>query len=141
VTAAQGAASRLQISLTHRELARRVQFVTGHAHDGKLPDDLDWASLSDPSAVTAIYMPTRTLEEFSQRAMAAGLDPATPAIAIRNATRKDETTIRATLEQLPKEISTVPGKGPLLVLIGQALSKNENLTQAESGELLRRASR
>jgi siroheme synthase len=49
ITAAQGAASRLGISLTQRRDARRVQYVTGHAGDGKLPQDLDWRSLADPS--------------------------------------------------------------------------------------------
>src|ERR1700720_2608742 len=37
VTAALGAAAGLQISLTPREKARRLQFITAHAHDGKLP--------------------------------------------------------------------------------------------------------
>lgn len=124
VTAAQGAASRLQISLTHRELARRVQFVTGHALDGKLPDDLDWTSLSDPSAVTAIYMPSQTLGEFADKAMEAGLQPQTPAIAIRNATRKNETIIRSTLQDLPRKISPARREGPILVLIGRALNSD-----------------
>ena len=38
-------------------VARRVQFVTGHAHGGRLPDDLDIAALADPHATTAVYMP------------------------------------------------------------------------------------
>ncbi|MET0670686.1 MAG: siroheme synthase CysG, partial [Xanthobacteraceae bacterium] len=42
ITAAQGAASRLGVSLTQRHHARRVQYVTGHAGDGELPHDLDW---------------------------------------------------------------------------------------------------
>ena len=37
ISAAQGAASRLGVSLTHRKLARRVQYVTAHGADGKLP--------------------------------------------------------------------------------------------------------
>ena len=42
ITAAQGAAASLGISLTQRGQARRLQFVTGHAKDGGLPADLDW---------------------------------------------------------------------------------------------------
>ncbi len=37
ISAAQGAAASLGISLTERHAARRVQFVTGHGADGKLP--------------------------------------------------------------------------------------------------------
>ena len=49
ITAAQGAAARLNISLTHRESARRLQYVTGHGADGTLPDNIDWRSLADPA--------------------------------------------------------------------------------------------
>ena len=61
ITAAQGAASRLGISLTHRRHARRVQYVTGHSEQGALPADIDWQSLADPAATTVVYMPVRTL--------------------------------------------------------------------------------
>ncbi len=37
ISAAQGASSRLAVSLTHRDHARRLQFITAHARDGKLP--------------------------------------------------------------------------------------------------------
>ena len=42
VSAAQGAAARLSVSLTHRAQARRLQYVTGHDRDGRLPADIDW---------------------------------------------------------------------------------------------------
>src|SRR5215218_1370279 len=45
ISAAQGAASRLGLSLTHRKLARRVQYITGHGANGRLPADIDWQSL------------------------------------------------------------------------------------------------
>src|SRR5579863_8949366 len=75
VTAAQAAASRLKVSLTRRAQARRVQYITGHGRDGKLPTDIDWASLADQAATTVVYMPTRTLPELVTRAVQAGLDP------------------------------------------------------------------
>ena len=49
VTAALGAAASLCHSLTHRDLARRLQFVTAYSKDGGVPDDLDWRALADPS--------------------------------------------------------------------------------------------
>ena len=47
ITAAQGAAASLGISLTERVHARRVQFVTGHGADGELPGDIDWGAIAD----------------------------------------------------------------------------------------------
>lgn len=122
VTAAQGAASRLQLSLTHRKLARRLQYVTGHAANGKLPEDIDWRSIADPAAVTAIYMPSRTFMEFSEKAVVAGLDGRTPAIAIWNATRPDQSVVRTTVRGLAAALAGEPQRrGPLLVLLGEAL--------------------
>lgn len=121
VTAAQGAASRLAVSLTHRRQARRVQYVTGHAEDGKLPADLDWQSLADPTATTVVYMPTKTVAEFAQRAIGQGLDPTTPAIAIARATRPDEQIAVSSISELPQQLAAM--SGPLLVLIGRALAE------------------
>jgi uroporphyrin-III C-methyltransferase/precorrin-2 dehydrogenase/sirohydrochlorin ferrochelatase len=128
ITAAQGAASRLQISLTHRLHARRLQYITGHGADGRLPDNIDWRSIADKSAVTAIYMPSRTYAEFAMRAAAAGLDPQTPGIAIRNATRPEQLVLHSSLEQLSKDLPEIGGRGPLLILLGQAL---DSVSKAE----------
>jgi uroporphyrin-III C-methyltransferase / precorrin-2 dehydrogenase / sirohydrochlorin ferrochelatase len=123
VTAAQGAASRLQLSLTHRNKARRLQYVTGHASNGRLPGDLDWRSLADPNATTAIYMPVRTLAEFARSAIASGLDPATPAVAVCGATRPDETRISAAIAELPARLAAAELHGPVVVLFGQTLAE------------------
>ena len=61
ITTAQGAASRLLVSLTRRGKARRVQYITGHGRDGKLPADIDWTSIADPAVTTIVYMPVKTL--------------------------------------------------------------------------------
>lgn len=121
ISAAQGAAASLSVSLTHRDHARRLQFVTGHARDGKLPGDLDWHALADPHATTVIYMPRATLSAFRDQALAAGLDPATPAVAMLAATRDDEARVVATIADLPDRLGELPAKGPVLVMVGHAL--------------------
>ena len=123
ISAAQGAASRLLVSLTHRAQARRVQYVTGHDRDGKLPADIDWARIADPAATTIVYMPKKTLRLLSDRAIAQGLDPATPAVAIANATRPDEVIIAATIADIADRIEETAPDGPLLVMIGRVLAE------------------
>jgi uroporphyrin-III C-methyltransferase/precorrin-2 dehydrogenase/sirohydrochlorin ferrochelatase len=49
ISAAQGAASRLGVSLTDRNTARRLQVVSGHASGGRLPDNIDWRAIADPA--------------------------------------------------------------------------------------------
>ena len=123
VTAAQGAASRLAVSLTHRSTARRLQYVTGHAEDGRLPLDFDWRSLADPPATTVVYMPIRTIAEFAREAVEHGLDPKTPAIAVARATRPDEAMIKAGIADLPAKIAAASLGGPLVVMIGRAFAE------------------
>jgi uroporphyrin-III C-methyltransferase/precorrin-2 dehydrogenase/sirohydrochlorin ferrochelatase len=122
ISAAQGAASRLLVSLTHRSHARRLQYITGHDRDGRLPEDIDWRALADPAATTVIYMPKKTLRESSQRAISEGLDPATPAMAVINATRPDETMVAGTIGNIADKIGAQSPDGPTLVMIGRVLA-------------------
>ena len=122
ITAAQGAASRLKVSLTHRHDARRLQYITGHGANGNLPSDIDWVSLADPVATTVVYMPTRTLARLVERAVLAGLDPATPAIAVARATQPDQQVLAAPVADLPARLAATPLGGPVTVMIGHVFA-------------------
>jgi len=135
ITTAQGAASRLLVSLTRRVKARRVQYVTGHGRDGKLPAGIDWASLADPAATTVVYMPTRTLPELAARAVAAGLAPDTPAIAVERATRPDERVTAAAIADLPARLAGQPPSGPVVVMIGQVFAEYVAEAAAENSPI------
>jgi len=122
ITSVQGAAARLGIALTDRKKARRLQYVTGHAKRGGLPADLDWKSLADPATTTAVFMPTRTLAALADKAIAEGLDPDTPAIAISRATRPDQVVVTASIAELPERLAQAGLPGPVLVMIGNTVS-------------------
>ncbi len=120
ITSAQGAASRLLVSLTRRRQARRVQYITGHAaanERGLLPD-IDWASVADPAATTIVYMPRGTLPKLVASALQRGLDPHTPSVAMEHATRTDERVVAATIAELPARLEAAAPTGPVIVMIG-----------------------
>lgn len=124
VSSAQAAAASLTLSLTHRDLARRLQFVTGHEQKGELPDDFDWSALADTRATTVVYMPKRTLPRLAGKLLAAGLPAATPACAIFNVSREHERVIHATIADLAEQIADPSHgalDGPCIVLIGEVL--------------------
>jgi len=127
ISAAQGAAARLAFPLTGRDQARRLQYITAHAKDGALPADIDWRSLADPATTTAIYMPTRTLNALLEKAVAAGLDPCTPALAIARATRPDQAAVAAPIGDLPERIAQEQMPGPLLVILGRVTANVTSL--------------
>jgi uroporphyrin-III C-methyltransferase/precorrin-2 dehydrogenase/sirohydrochlorin ferrochelatase len=118
ISAAQGAASSLLMSLTERRHARRVQFVTGHGADGKLPTDLDWSTVADRKVTTVLYMPRRTLGEFVRKALARGLDPATPAIAIASVSLEDQTHVAGTVAEIGALAEGLPAGAPVTVMVG-----------------------
>jgi uroporphyrin-III C-methyltransferase/precorrin-2 dehydrogenase/sirohydrochlorin ferrochelatase len=121
ISAAQGAAASLKISLTERPGARRLQLVTGHAREGHLPDDMDWNALADRSSTTAVYMPLGTLRALTRRLLALGVDPDRCASAIFNATREDEVVVAGTVATIADLASERQVAGPCLVLIGNVL--------------------
>lgn len=118
ISAAQGAAASLGLSLTERKQARRVQFVTGHGADGRLPDDIDWGAVADRKVTTVLYMPRKTLGEFVRRALAKGLDPATPAIAVASATLPGEARAAGIIADIEGHAAALPAGAPVTVLIG-----------------------
>jgi uroporphyrin-III C-methyltransferase / precorrin-2 dehydrogenase / sirohydrochlorin ferrochelatase len=121
ITAAQGAAASLKVSLTTRGGARRLQFVTGHAEDGQLPADLHLDALADEGATTAVYMPLATLQVLTERLLAHGVEAQLPACAVFNATRPEERVISGTLATIGGLIAQMRTAGPCLLLLGRAL--------------------
>ena len=119
ISAAQGAAAALGFSLTERRGARRIQFVTGHGADGKLPVDIDWHAIADSAATTILYMPRGTLCEFADKAMAAGLAADTPAIAVASATLPDQAQVAGTIGTIAALAEGLPPRRPVLIIIGQ----------------------
>ncbi len=131
VTAALGAAAGLQISLTRRDKARRLQFITAHAHDGKLPGDIDWRALCDPRASTVVYMGVKTLELLAGRLLANGMDPSTPALLVERATCPDERHIFGTIENLAAKVARAEPSGPCVILIGEIFADALSLPRTQ----------
>ncbi len=135
ISAAQGAVAALKLSLTERTHARRVQFLTGHGEDGRIPTDIHWPAIADPCVTTVLYMGHKTLEEFAARALAAGLAPDTPACAVIHATRPEQREIRAPIARLAGAIPRQP-EGPVLIIIGAILRERKHCSAHACGNTL-----
>lgn len=133
ITAAQGAAARMAVSLTHRHEARRVQYITGHDATGNLPESIDWKVVADPQATTVVYMPRMTITALAERAAASGMDMTTPAIVIINATRDNELQFKTTMADIVATVEKAQTTDPMLVLIGQAMSRAQVSKALSSG--------
>lgn len=123
VTAALGAAASLKTSLTERSVARRLQLITAHAKDGRLPDDIDWRALADPHAASVVYMGVRTMPALVERLLAHGLAPDTPALLVERATQVDERRWAGTIARMPALAADAAPTGPCLLMIGLAFAR------------------
>jgi uroporphyrin-III C-methyltransferase/precorrin-2 dehydrogenase/sirohydrochlorin ferrochelatase len=132
ISAAQGAAASLGFSLTERREARRIQFVTGHGADGRLPSDLDWGAIADPAATTIVYMPRATLGEFARSAIAAGLSPETPAVAIASATLPTQAQVSGTIATVAGLAGSLPPGAPVTVVIGRVARERGTLVELQA---------
>lgn len=126
ITAALAMAASLGVSLTHRDHAQSVRFVTGHARSGELPSDLDWNGLADPATTLIFYMAGRTAPAIAARLVAAGMPTATPVVVVAGVSRPDETRWYGDLLALGAKTDGVASDQPVLIGIGMALGAIAN---------------
>ena len=124
ITAAAAMAAQLKTSLTHRDGAHSVRFVTGHARNGELPHNLDWSGLADPGTTLTFYMGGRTAKEIALRLIAEGLPSSTPVVAVTGLTRSNERRCAMTLDTLSRSgLPTPTLDQPVLIGIGAVFAR------------------
>jgi uroporphyrin-III C-methyltransferase / precorrin-2 dehydrogenase / sirohydrochlorin ferrochelatase len=118
VTAASAMAAAFGVSLTHRNHAKSVRFVTGHSKNGGLPQDLDWQAIADPSATTVFYMGAPFAREIAARLMALGMPDNTPVGVASSLSRENQKTVRCVLGELGNLVASFDRTEPLILGIG-----------------------
>ncbi|MBU6438207.1 MAG: uroporphyrinogen-III C-methyltransferase, partial [Betaproteobacteria bacterium] len=121
VTAALGAAQALGTSLTHRDHAHGVIFVTGHAKGADA--QIDWAQLAQTAAqgfTLVIYMGMGELAAL-QAALRAALPGDTPAAVVQHATLPGQRVVQCTLDSLAATVARDGLGSPAVLIVGQVL--------------------
>jgi uroporphyrin-III C-methyltransferase len=122
ITTAIAAAAHLGTSLTKRGISRRVQMVTGHDFDGKLPEDLDIAALADPGATTCVFMGKATFAALTEKLIAQGLPGKTPTVVVESLGSSATTVMTGTLTEIAARLAAAKPAGPCVILYGEALA-------------------
>ncbi len=118
ITTALAAAASLGVSLTHRDHAHSVRFVTGHARNGELPEDLDWRGLADAQTSLIFYMAGRTSRAVADKLHSHGLADSTPVVGISGVSRPNEQRWCGTLGEMARAALPLDTTQPTLVGIG-----------------------
>ena len=96
ITSAVAAPAYAGVPVTHRGLATSFTVVTGQT-GGEGPD---WEALARSGGTLVVLMGVATRAAVADRLLAAGMDPATPVLAVRWGTRPDQRSARTTLDRL-----------------------------------------
>lgn len=121
VTAATACSAYAGVPLTHRGLSRGVRLITGHFKNDE-PIRLDWDALADPDTTLVVYMGRSNLRRICRHLVNAGLDPATPAIAIQDGTTAMQRRAFGDLLTLADRVRSMQLQSPLMIIIGRTVA-------------------
>jgi uroporphyrin-III C-methyltransferase/precorrin-2 dehydrogenase/sirohydrochlorin ferrochelatase len=131
ITAGLAMAAALGVSLTHRDHAKSVRFVTGHSRQGGIPQDMNWQAIADSSATTIFYMGGRTAGMIAARLIAEGLAPETPVAIAAELGRPAARTALTDLAGLPGAVGGFDLDKPILIGIGSVFSQRCRETRSD----------
>lgn len=125
ITAASALAAGFGVSLTHRDRAQQVRFVTAHSQKGDLPDEMDWRALADDHATTIFYMGGRMAPRIAERLQAHGLSADTPVAIAAAISRPDEIRAVGRLADLGALVARIGVDRPILIGVGRVFADVE----------------
>ena len=134
VSSAAAAAALAGIPVTDRRAASAFTVVTGHEAAEGAPN-LDWNALAQTGATIVILMGWRNLPQITERLIAAGLDPTTPAAAIERASTPQQQTLTTTLADLSQAVTTAKLRPPMTIVIGRVVNLTQPTTNASAAQI------
>lgn len=134
ITTASAAAASVGMSLTRRGVARRVQFVTGHAEDGSDFDPVS-AGLCDHSVTSIVYMARKAAPFIKQDLLKAGWPAEMPVLVLSSVSRPDQISLRVSLSALDHAVAALPASLPLVLILGDAVASASWHEAAMSGDV------
>ena len=137
ITSGLAAVSSLNVPLTHREHARGVVFVTGHAKTGV--DAIDWQAMSTAAKqaklTLVIYMGVSGVAHI-EAGLLSGLPADTPVAIVQNASLPNQRHAICALQDLQRCIAEAGLASPSVIIVGEvfrgllALSEATGLREA-----------
>ena len=115
ITSAIGAPAYAGIPVTHRGTSTHFTVVTGHEDPAKGSADVDWEALAKAGGTLVILMGAGRVGDIAARLVAGGRPPETPVAAVRNGTRAEQQTVRATLAT----IADAGVRAPAAIVVGE----------------------
>jgi uroporphyrinogen III methyltransferase/synthase len=120
VTSAIAVPAYAGIPVTLRYSSTSLTIVTGHEDPTKPGASVDWTALARLGGTIVVLMGAARFPAIADALIDGGLDPATPAAAVRWGTRSDQQTIRGTVAELAGQRL----EPPVTIVIGEVAARH-----------------
>jgi len=131
ITAATAAAVYAGISLTHRELASAVAFVTGHEDPGKPTRFLDFEILAKFPGTLVFYMGLHRLSKIAETLQQHGKPGSTPVAVISRGSTPRQRTVTGHLKDIAESVQAARLHAPSLIIVGECARQHESINWFE----------
>ena len=117
------------IPVTQRDYAGAVTIVTGH--EQQVSTDVNWDALAQTGGTLIILMGVELLSQITQRLLASGLAPDTPAAVIQQGTLPQQRTVKGTLATIAPRALEEYIQSPAIIVIGAVVALSDALNWFE----------
>jgi len=138
VTAAVAAGEYAGFSVTHRDHASAVAFITGHEDPTKDSPSLDYKVLAAFPGTLVFYMGWHRLKAIADSLITAGKSVCTPVAVISHASWPSQQTVVASLETIADQVASAGLRPPSLIVVGECVQQREQLAWFEKRPLFGR---
>lgn len=115
------------ISLTHRDLASSVAYVTATESPVKDATSHDWSALATATQTLVIFMGLRKLRSLMELLRTHGRGEDTPVAVISRASLPGQQTLVGTLADIADRVEASPLQTPALTVVGDVVRLREHL--------------
>lgn len=138
VTSALSVPAMAGIPVTHRDWVSGVTVLTGHGASGKDASGIRWDQVAAAGNTLVLLMAITRIRENLARLVENGLDPETPAAAIRWGSTPRQETITSSVGELAAKVETGGLRPPVVVVVGQVVRLRESIEWFEKRPLFGR---
>jgi uroporphyrinogen III methyltransferase/synthase len=115
------------ISLSHRDLASSMAFITATESEAKDASTHDWPRLATATQTLVIFMGLRKLDSLMERLMSNGRPPDCPAAVIEWASLPRQRTVVGTVADIAERARAAGLGTPALTVVGEVVRLRDTL--------------
>ncbi|MEJ2690925.1 MAG: uroporphyrinogen-III synthase, partial [Deltaproteobacteria bacterium] len=123
------------VPITHRRFTSTVAFITGHEDPTKESSKIEWQKIATGIGTLVFYMGIKNLPLITEKLIANGRDPETPAMVVRWASTSEQRSVDGTLATISEIVRRADIKPPALVVIGDVVTLRKTINWFENKPL------